>query len=47
MRNMGSIILAHNQQVLCPVEENFGCKCRESENRLPNAEQVSRTTGSL
>ena len=27
-RNMVSLILAHNQQLLCPVKENYGCYCR-------------------
>ena len=25
---MASIITTHNQQVLCPAEENYSCHCR-------------------
>ena len=25
---MGSIISAHNRQILCSVEENYGCNCK-------------------
>lgn len=27
-RNKASTILAQNRQILCPVDENYGCNCR-------------------
>ena len=34
MRNMGSIVSAHNRSILSPPKTNFGCNCR-NKNTCP------------
>ena len=43
MRNMKSIISAHNHSILNPPKTNYGCNCRDNVNRPLKNQSLHQT----